>query len=64
MRTDTTWISPSQQAFIYHLKIFTLSSSPEALSSSNALDRVKVKDFQAESPQTVLTKISEALKLN
>ncbi|EFP82742.2 uncharacterized protein PGTG_08938 [Puccinia graminis f. sp. tritici CRL 75-36-700-3] len=84
------------QEFTSDLEISTSSSSPEALSSSNALEsafgrldrkdcrktfwlliatlnaaypdhnfsRVKVEDFQAESPQAVLTKISEALELD
>ncbi|WAQ91924.1 hypothetical protein PtA15_15A317 [Puccinia triticina] len=82
------------QEFASDLEISTSSSSPEALSSSNALEsafgrldrkdcrktfwlliatlnaaypdhnfsRVKVEDFQAESPQAVLTKLSEALE--
>ncbi|KAI9616128.1 hypothetical protein KEM48_005385 [Puccinia striiformis f. sp. tritici PST-130] len=89
-------IKSLEQEFTSDLEITTASSSPEGLSSSNALESafgrldrkdsrktfwlliatlnaaypdhnfsgVKVEDFQAESPQAVLTKISEALELD
>ncbi|PLW15693.1 hypothetical protein PCANC_14341 [Puccinia coronata f. sp. avenae] len=85
-----------EQEFTSDLEIATSSSSPDGLTSSNALEsafgrldrkdcrktfwlliatlnaaypdhnfsRVKVEDFQAESSQAVLTKISEALELD